>query len=208
MWPASVSATRVGYARKNVRLVHQKEDRIVGSDLRQRAGQVVDAAKAAVAEPIGELIADPSKPKSLPRAAEHHRFVFQDGNLRRRRARSDADEIVPPIVIAEDRPNSERSFEPRQFGRPDRIGDPLIRKAVGRDVVAEQNDKIGAQQIGGIDDLPNVRQRHVRSAGVKVGDHRDGQLAARRPARRIERIAGHDETLRLDAAGVYAGRRC
>ena len=111
---------------------------------------------------------------------------------------ADPGEIVPPIVIAEDGPNSERSVKPRQFGRPDRIGDSLVRKPVRRDIIAEQNDKIGAQQIGGIDHLPNVRQPHVGSAGVKIGDHRDGQLAANRPARRIERIAGHDEALRLD----------
>ena len=62
-------------------------------------------------------------------------------------------EVVPPIVIAEDRPGSERSLEPRQFGRPDRIGDRLGLEAVPRYEIAEQDDEIGLQRIGGVDHL-------------------------------------------------------
>ncbi len=50
-------------------------------------------------------------------------------------------------------------------------------------------------------------QRHVRSAGVNVGDDRNGKPAARRPARWRKRVTGDDETLRLDRGGVHARRR-
>ena len=111
--------------RKNVRLVGQKQHRIVGSDLRKRARQIVDAAEAAVAEPVGELIAEPGQPKPLSRRAQQHGVVFQDRYLHAGERAAHAGKIVPPIVIAEDRPGSERRLKPRQFGRPQRIGDRL-----------------------------------------------------------------------------------
>jgi hypothetical protein len=42
---------------------------------------------------------------------------------------------------------------------------------------------------------------------MEVGDHGDGQLAARRPGRQRARVAGDDEALRLDGGGVSRRRR-
>ena len=52
------------HLRENIRLVHQQDHRIVGGDARERAGQIVDAAEAAGAEPIRELVAEPGEPEA------------------------------------------------------------------------------------------------------------------------------------------------
>ena len=72
----------VGHARKNIRLVHEQEDGIVGSDLRQRTRQVVFAAEAAMAEEMRELIANAGEPEPLALRSELDRVVFQDGDAR------------------------------------------------------------------------------------------------------------------------------
>ena len=87
VWPASVSATRAGTCGENIRLVHQQDHRIVGGDARQRAGQIVDAAEAAVAEPVGDLVAEPGQPEAAGRLAEQHGVVFQHRNAHLRQAR-------------------------------------------------------------------------------------------------------------------------
>ena len=114
--------------------------------------------------------------------------------------------IVPPIVIAEDRPGAERRFEPRQFGRPDPHRRPARLELVPGLEIAEQHDEVGAQRVGRIDDVADVRQRHIGTAGMQVGDHRDGELAAGRPARRRQRIGRDNEAERLDRAGIGGGR--
>ena len=109
-------------------------------------------------------------------------------------------------MVAEDRPGAERRRKPRKFGRPDSVGHTLAHDPIRRGVIAEQDDDIGFQRVGGIDHVANVRERHIRTTGMQVGDHGHGKLAARRPARRIKRVAGNNQTQRLDAAGVNAGR--
>ena len=37
-----------------------------------------------------------------------------------------------------------------------------------------------SQIIGGVDDAADVLERHVGTAGMEVGDHRDGELASPR----------------------------
>ena len=95
--------------------------------------------------------------------------------------RTHAGEVVPPIVIAEDRPGSERGLKPRQFGRPQRIGNRLeLEMPVPSLEIAKQHDEVGLQSLRRVDDALNVRQRHVGTAGMQVGDHRDGKFAAAR----------------------------
>ena len=130
--------------------------------LRERAGQIVDAAKSAVAEPMSELVAEAGKPELLPRRAEQHGLVFQKRNVHVGERAAHAVKIVPPVVIAEDRPGAERRFEPRQFGSPVRIGDRLDLELIPRLEIAEQHDQVGLQRIGGIDDMPDVRQQSYR----------------------------------------------
>ena len=117
-----------------------------------------------------------------------------------------AGKIVPPVVIAEDRPGAERGVKPRQFHRPLDLRHLLGGEAVARDIVAEKDDEIRFQAIGGIDDLANVLQHHVRSAGMQIGDHGDGELAVFRPCRRRRRVTRDGEALRLDGGGVERGR--
>ena len=59
-----------------------------------------------------------------------------------------------------------------------------------------------------IDHLSDVRKRHVGTAGMQIGDYRDGELAAGGPARRRQRIARDNDAHRLDGAGIGRGRRC
>ena len=158
-----------------------------------------------MAERIGELVADTREPESLPRLAEQHRVVFQNGDVHAGERAAHAVEVVPPIVIAEDRPGAERRTETREFGRPERVRHALGREPVPGDEIAEQDNEIGLQPIGGVDHVANVRERHVGPAGVEVRDHRNRELAARRPAGRGRRIAGDNEALRLDRAGVNGG---
>ena len=64
--------------RKNVRLVRQKQHRIVGRNLRERARQIVNATEAALAKPVGELIAESGQPKALSSRAQQHGIVFKE----------------------------------------------------------------------------------------------------------------------------------
>src|SRR6476646_6269135 len=65
------------HARKNVRLVREQDDRIVGCELLQRTRQVVDAAEAATADAVSDLIADARDPESLALTAEQDRMILQ-----------------------------------------------------------------------------------------------------------------------------------
>ena len=67
----------------------------------------------------------PGQPELPPRRAEQYGIVFEHRNLHAGERAAHAGKIVPPIVIAEDRPGAERRLKPRQFGGPNRIGDRL-----------------------------------------------------------------------------------
>ena len=56
-------------ARKYVRLVGEKHDRLLAADPRQRPGKIVDAAEPAVAEGMGKLVAEAGQPEIAARAA-------------------------------------------------------------------------------------------------------------------------------------------
>ena len=103
---------------ENIGLVREQNDRIVGRHLGERAGQIVDAAKLAVAEPVGELVAEAGEPEAAAGFAQQHGVVFhhRDAHLLQRRARFlDA---VPPVVIAENRIDAERRAQTRKFAGP------------------------------------------------------------------------------------------
>ena len=109
----------VRHVRENVRLVHEQHDRIVGFDLAPASRQIVDAAEAAMPEPMGELIADARRARTAARRrrAAPRRFPAPGCARRRARARTPI-EVVPPVMIAKDRPDAERRLEPRKFRRP------------------------------------------------------------------------------------------
>src|SRR3954471_21044204 len=74
-----------------------------------------------------------------------------------------------------------------------------------RHVVAEENDHVGFEVVGCGNDVLDPRQRHVGLAGVQIGDDRDPQPQARRPAGRREGIGLQaQEKARLDREGVAA----
>src|SRR5271154_2854580 len=172
---ADLSAMRVAGERKrhatwnfwkNIRLMGQEQHRIVGFDARQSARQIVDAAKFAMTEVIRKLIAQSRQPELLSGRTKHHGVVFEYRYAGAGQRAAHAMKVMPPIVIAKDRPGSERSIEPRQFAGPDRIDDWFGLEPVPRGEIAEQYDEVGLQAICGVDHLANMRQRHVWTAGM------------------------------------------
>jgi hypothetical protein len=74
-------------------------------------------------------------------------------------------------VIAKNCVDAERRAQPAKLGRPGRRWHVLGDKTMCREVVAKHNDKIAAERISGVHDLPNTAEAHVRPAGVQVGYH-------------------------------------
>ncbi len=179
--------------REDIRLVDQQQDRIVRADASQRSGQIINAAKFAMTKPIGDLIADSREPKPPAFRTKQHGVVLEQRNAHARERAAHTRYVMPPIVIAEDRPDAERRGEPRKLGRPYRIGNTLGHEPVRRDEVAQDHDEVGPQGVRGIDDVTNMRKRHVRAAGMDVGDHRDRQRVASRPCGQLRCIARNDE---------------
>ena len=70
--------------------------------------------------------------------------------------------------------------------------------------VAEEDDEVGLQAVGDVDDLLDARQRHPRIAGVDIGDRGDADRPGeRREAFRPQAVAGHVEAeARLDGEGI------
>ena len=110
-------------------------------------------------------------------------------------------------MIAEDCPSAERRLEPRQLRGPDRIGNLGDGEAVRGDEVAEQQHDVGFERARPIDNAADVFELHVGTAGVQIGDHGDGELAARRPVRQSRCIARNDEAVGLDGGGIDRGPR-
>jgi hypothetical protein len=161
-------------AGKDVRLMHQQHNGIVGADAGERPGKVVDTAEAAVAERMRELIANARQPEFLPRRAQQHRIVLEHGNAYVRERTAHPTQVIPPIVITEDRPGAKRCAKTREFCRPEQVLHANARELIAGDEIPEQDDKIGAQLVGGIHHVAHMRKQHVRSAGMKVRDHRNG----------------------------------
>ena len=84
-------------------------------------GEIVLAAELPRPEPVRDLIAEAGEPETGRAVAEQHGAVLEQGmpTFIERAARP-AD-IVPPVVIAEDRPHAERRREPRELAGPDRM---------------------------------------------------------------------------------------
>ena len=61
---------------KYIRLVNEQQHRIVGVNFRQGARQIVDTAKSAGADPMGELVAQPGQPEFLPVRPEEDRIIL------------------------------------------------------------------------------------------------------------------------------------
>ena len=54
-------------------------------------------------------------------------------------------------------------------------------KSIARDIVAQHNHDVGFQGIRGVDDALHLRQPHIRTAGMQIGNDRNGELAAGGP---------------------------
>ena len=61
----------------------------------------------------------------------------------------------------------------------------LGHETMGGEKIAEHDDEIAAERVGGIDHLPHALTPHIGAAGVQVGDHGDREalsLSARQAA--------------------------
>jgi len=99
------------HARKNIGFVREQDDRVVGRELRQRPRQIVDAAEAVRAYAMGNLIADAGYPDALALGTEQDSLILQERDAHFRQRIAHAGEIVPPVMIAEDRPDPERRLQ-------------------------------------------------------------------------------------------------
>ncbi len=132
----------VGDAGENVRFVHHQNHRMAGIDLRERVRQVILAFELMVAQRMGQLIAHAGEPEAPLRLAEQKRLVFQNRDTDPRERRPDAGDVVPPVVIAEDRPDPEPRPQARQLGRPHRMWNPLGDETMRGEIISHQEDNV------------------------------------------------------------------
>jgi len=92
----------VRHTRKDVGLVHEQKDRIIGAHTRERTGQVVLTPELVARDAVGDLVAKSRQPEAVTFLAEMHRLVFEQWNTDLAKRLADAINVVPPIVIAED----------------------------------------------------------------------------------------------------------
>ena len=94
--------------------------------------------------------------------------------------------VLPPVVVAEHGMHAERRFETAERTRPFgvRHGFGVAGNADAGDVVAEQEHAIGSERVDVRDDAFDARHVHPRLAGVQIGDDRELEVEAGRPARR------------------------
>ena len=204
-----VRPTRVRHLREDVRLVrHQHDRRAVLGDAGKRTRQVVDAAETAVAERMGELVAEAGQPEGRPvlRLQAHH-VVFHQRMSLAAKAPPHAVDVVPPVVIADDAVDAERRRQvgerPAPFGRRHHRG---AEASQAGDVVAEeQRSTSGSRLLATDDDLGDARQRHPRIAGMDVGDRPPcgaASAAAGQPRQRQAIARHHQAEARLDGEGI------
>ena len=208
------------YAQRHVGLVRQQNDRCIVGDFRKRRREIVDADALDRPEPtrrhIGQLIAETGEPERPAVLGQSRRIVVVNrdaGGLQRaprdRRPLPVALHglVFPPIVIAEDRVDAERSLQFRQYRRPFAGRNEARHMAMPGDIVAEQYDDVGAEAVGMRDDLFDPVQRHPGIAGVNICDGGDLELETGGPLRRLQIIARHAKPQqRLDAESVSGGR--
>jgi hypothetical protein len=75
---------------------------------------------------------------------------------------------------------------------------------VGGDIIAEQDRKVGSKRIGGVDHAGDVLDRHIRTAGMNIGDRRHRETPGV-PPRRGDAIRGRDQPLRFDRGRIDRG---
>ena len=82
--------------------------------------------------------------------------------------------------------------------------------AMAGGIVAQQQNEIGSERVGGFDNTLEMRQAHIGFAHMDIGQGRDAQLEIRRPALRRQFITLHaQKKARLDAEAIggYRGAR-
>ena len=196
-----------GHIDKNIGLVRQQNDGVVGGDARQRPGQVVLAQESAVAKRMRDLVAEAGKPEAPARFAQQHGVVFHQRDAYFGQRGTHAIDVVPPVVIAEDGINAERRLEAGKLGRPGRVRHPLGDETMGGEKVAQHHDKIGVESLRGIDHLRNARDAHVGSARMQVGNDGDAEAVALGPGGRRRPVAGNDQIVRGFGGGIDGRRR-
>jgi len=140
-----------------------------------------------VSETISKLITDTGKPEPRSRCLpQHYRIVFENWNPHAAERRSNAGKVMPPVMITQDRPGSERRRDSCQFRGPDEGG------AVGDD--------------GGVLDLGVARVQGLGIVDVMLG--RAEVLKVRNDARAcgvsVQGIVEGDRVVAL--AGKHPGR--
>src|SRR6185369_273539 len=107
--------------------------------------------------------------------------------------------VVPPIMISQDRINSERRFEVLQGGRGHLRLDSMAVPVIGNHVIACQQDQIRLLLIGQLNNSLQLPIVNEPRAGVHVADQRDAQSAELDgPIFYWHLFLMNDEAIRLD----------
>ena len=159
---------------ENVRLMHEQNHRIIGADAGQGAGQIVRAPKLVATKAISDLVPKSRQPEAPAARSQKHRVIFHERHVCPVKRAAHAVDVVPPVVIAENRKDTERCMQTAKLARPCRVRHALGDEMVGCEIVAQHHGEIAAKLVGGIDHLPHPVESHVGSAGVQIGDDRDG----------------------------------
>ena len=194
-----------GNLRKDVRLMHHEDERLVPGHLGERARQIVDPLEVTVPKPDRDLVADPGQPESLARLSEPERIIFHHRDIHRGERGSNPGNVVPPVVIAEDGEGTEPRFEPRQLARPGRMRHALGHEVMRREIIAEQQDEVRRKRVRNIDHLPHPLEAHIRAARMEVGNNRQRQPLPRRPCGGPGTVVRDPQAERLDLRGVGRG---
>jgi hypothetical protein len=100
---------------------------------------------------VRQLVAEAGDPETGVARAQHDGPILEAGNADLLERAAHRAETIPPVMIAEDRPHSERGPEACKFAGPDRRRNVLGDEPMVGDVIAEQDDEVGRKRVGGVD---------------------------------------------------------
>ena len=177
--------------------------RITGSSVRmrdERAGQIIHAAKCCRPKPIGDLIAETRQPEAAGRRAPTAPRRFASPECALCRARGARSDVVPPVVIAEDRIDAERRVQPGKLSSPDRMRHPLGYETMRgeRSRRARPSDRCRAHWRHRPPAAPLAA--HIGTARVQIGNDGDGETLTLRPGRRRDAVVGDHQSFAASRA--------
>src|SRR5262249_37943093 len=148
----------------------------------------------------GELVAKAGEPEGATLMGEPHDVVLVDGHTLAFEctsadhgscARALGCEVVPPVVIAEDGVDTERSREFAHRGGPLTWADGSRLEPMARCEIAKEHNHIGVQGVGLRHDTADPFDGHGRAAGVYVGDDSNAEGEAPWPVAGGNTVACH-----------------